>query len=201
MSGAWSAAVLGRYEAVLDSARAVLAGCPDEQWEASMWEVRASDPYVWPPRRPGGLPPEDAAERARMLQAFSAVWFVAYHALFLVDHDLGGGFAPWAPPAPFRADDQDACVVPRTYSRDELLGYVEHCRRRARAILGGLRDDEAARPLPASHRYAGRRYAEMLLAALLHLQEHVAQVEQFVSSSRGRQARPGEAGEPAAPGG
>ena len=127
MTSTWAASLAHNYESAVESMRAVLQDCPDELWAANMWEVRKTDLAVLPPRGADGEVPEDPVVQERMLQAFSAVWSVAYHALFHLDYDLGGGIEPWSPPRPFGKDDQGAFVVPRTYTRDELLTYTDYC--------------------------------------------------------------------------
>lgn len=181
MTSTWAASLAHNYESAVESMRAVLQDCPDELWAANMWEVRKTDLAVLPPRGADGEVPEDPVVQERMLQAFSAVWSVAYHALFHLDYDLGGGIEPWSPPPPFGKDDQGAFVVPRTYTRDELLTYTDYCVTGRGGILDGLTDEQAAAPLPDNHRYKGKPYAEQLIAALLHLNEHAAQVRQFVT--------------------
>lgn len=103
-------------------------------------------------------------------------------ALFFVDYDLSALQADWAPPPPFSPHDEDAYVVPPTYSRDELLGYVDHCRRKADALFADLTDDQAAAPLPEAHRHRGQLLGEHLLDGVSHLLRHSVEVRTFLRS-------------------
>jgi hypothetical protein len=69
-----------------------------------------------------------------------------------------------------------AGVLPeRPYTQPELLAYLEHGRRKARATLAALDDDGASRPtafpwLPAIP------FGELLLVSLRHVQHAAAQL-------------------------
>lgn len=145
-----------------------------------MWVVNKSDPYVWPPRTLDG-PVDDPARQERMLQAMSAFWNVAFHALFFLDADLSYDQAGWVPPPPFDARAQDAFVVPPVYSRKELLDYCEFSRSKTRGVFRDLTDEQAAAPLPEPHRYSGDPFADRLVGNLMHLQEHTAQLRQSLN--------------------
>ncbi len=78
MTTIWVSAVAAQYEMSLDDMAIVLRGCPDELWEASMWEVTAGS---GPVTDPDGRPFDDPAVSERKLQAQGAVWRTAYHAV------------------------------------------------------------------------------------------------------------------------
>lgn len=103
-------------------------------------------------------------------------WYVAYHALFFLDLYLSDKEEGFAPPAPFTLAEMDpAGVMPdRVYTKDELLSYLEHGRRKLKAAMAGFTDEGARR-----HRVFGSVEGsglEMLLYNLRHVQHHTAQL-------------------------
>lgn len=180
MSTIWISAVAAQYRSSLDDLAIVLRGCPDELWEANIYEVKTDNSS--PPTDPDGRPFDDPVVSERKLQAQSAVWRTASHALFFTDADLSAMETDWAPPAPFSPHDEDAYVVPPTYSREQLLGYISHCRRRADALFADLTDEQAAAPLPKSHRNPGTPLANQLVGSVVHLHLHSAEVRTFLRS-------------------
>lgn len=118
--------------------------------------------------------------RERKLQAMSAVWRVASHALFFTDWDLSAMQTDWAPAPPFSSRDEAAYVVPPAYTRAELLGYIDQCRRKVDELFSNLTDDQAAMPLPETHRYREWSFGQLLLGGVSHLQRHSAEVRTFL---------------------
>jgi hypothetical protein len=114
------------------------------------------------------------------------VWRTASHTLFFTDADLSAMTADWAPPAPFSPHDEDEYVVPPTYSREQLRGYIDHCRRQADTLFADLTDEQGAAQLPQSHRGAGTPLANQLVLSVGHLFWHAAQIRMFL---RGRGVR------------
>jgi len=180
MTTIWGSAVAGQYRSTLEDMAIVLRGCPPELWEASMWEVRKTDQWMWPPTDRDGQPFDDLEMRERKMQAMSAVWRMASHALFFTDNDLSAMQADWAPPPPFSPRDEHAYVVPHTYSLEDLLGYVDYCRQKVDALFADLADDQAAAPVPETHRYHGWPFGKLLLGGVIHLQRHSAEIRTFL---------------------
>ena len=127
------------FEEALRLMEAALTDCPDDLWETDLW----------PNEAPTGPTPHGGLHG-------SAPWFLAYHALLTLDYDLAAEFEPWGPPRPF--DENTYSSPNRMFTKDELLGYVDYCRGRARRTLDALTEDAAARPLPGAHRYRGMLY-------------------------------------------
>jgi hypothetical protein len=139
--------------------------------------VRRSDRHAWPIIRGAG----EELPGAQRLQLHSAFWHVAYHALFFLDHYLAGGVGQPNPPAPFRGDDQDLHALPhREYSREELLGYVDHCRRKLDNVLSELTEGRALAPARI-----GRPFLDLLIGNLVQLCEHTAQLQVFLNTRAG----------------
>ncbi len=95
-----------QFATAIDSFGDALRACPDDLWEARLW---ADEPEQW------------------VAEGFSAYWYLCYHTLFWLDLYLTGaeeGFVPRLRPLIWwRWHDDEA--LPRVYSRQELLGYLE----------------------------------------------------------------------------
>ena len=114
-----------QFGAAIDMLGDALRDCPDDLWEKILWE---DQPDQW-----------EAA-------GFSAFWYLGYHTLFWLDLYLTGAEEGFAPPAPFDLVEMDAGeVLPRTYTREELLGYLEYCRRKCQETIGALSHEQAYR--------------------------------------------------------
>jgi hypothetical protein len=152
------------FEEALRLMEAALTDCPDDLWETDLWPDEAPTA----PTPHGGL-------------HGSSTWFLAYHALLTLDYDLSGEFEPWKPPRPF---DENTYAFPnRMFTRSELLGYIDYCRRRVRRTLDVLSEDAAARPLPGAHRYHGMLYGVIVGRTPLHVLEHASQIRQFLTAA------------------
>lgn len=152
------------FEQALRLMEAALTDCPDDLLKTDLWPDEAPTA----PTPHGGL-------------HGSAPWFLAYHALLTLDYDLSAEFQPWQPPRPF--DENTYSFPNRAFTKAELLGYVDHCRGRVRRTLETLTEEEAARPLPAAHRYHGRLYGVIVGGMPLHVVEHASQIRQFVTAA------------------
>jgi hypothetical protein len=115
------------------------------------------------------------------LQLHSAFCNVAYHVIFHLDHYLSGGVGRPQPPEPFRGDEQDPHTLPhRVYTRDELLDYVAHCRRKAEDLLAKLTDERLAQPARI-----GWPFGDLLIRNLIQANEHAAQLNLFLNQKAG----------------
>ena len=156
--------------------QAAVADCPDELWETDLW----------PDVAPTGPSPHGGIEG-------SAPWFLAYHALTVLDYDLAAELEPWAPPAPF--DDNTWSMPNRVFTRAEVLENIDYCRARVRRTLDALDEAAAARPVPSAHRHHGTLYGVLVGSLPLHVIEHAAQIRQFLAAAGVTvQAMPGDRG-------
>jgi hypothetical protein len=116
---------------------------------------------------------------------FSAFWYLGYHALFWLDLYLTGAEEGFAPPPPFDLVEMEPDhFPPRTYSRAELLGYLEYCRRKCEQTLLALTDEDAARL--CSFSWGKVPYAELQLYNMRHVMEHGAQLRLFLGQQAGK---------------
>jgi len=143
-----------------------LRDCPDDLWEKRLW---ADQPDQW------------------VAAGFSAFWYLGYHTLFWLDLYLTGAEEGFAPPAPFDLVEMEAGeVLPRTYTRDELLGYLDYCRRKCQATIGTLSQEQAYRVCRFA--WGELPFAELLLYTMRHVQEHAAQLLMFLGQQGVRRA-------------
>jgi hypothetical protein len=165
MDPAWKAILWRQFGAAIDMLENALRSCPDGLWSRSLW----NDPTIRP--------------------EFSHFWYVAYHALFWLDLYLTGSTEGFTPPAPFTLDELDpAGLLPeRIYTRDELLAYLAHGRRKGQAVVEGL-TDERARQL-CRFPWGEVSFAELILDNMRHVQEHAAQLNMFLGQETGLDSR------------
>ena len=156
-----------QFGAAIDMFGDALRDCPDELWEKSLWE---DQPDQW------------------VAAGFSAFWYLGYHTLFWLDLYLTGAEEGFAPPAPFDLVEMEAGeVLPRTYTRAELLHYLEECRQRCQKTIRALSAEEASRLCRFS--WGELPFAELQLYSLRHVQEHGAQLSMFLGQQAGKSSK------------
>jgi hypothetical protein len=74
-------------------------------------------------------------------------------------------------------------LLPRTYTRAELPGYLAYCRQKCQATLGALSTEQAYRVCRFS--WGELPFAELQLYNLRHVQEHAAQLHMFLGQQAG----------------
>jgi hypothetical protein len=147
-----------QFAKTIDSLESALRSCPDELWEQRLWQDEA-DQWV--------------------AAGFASFWYLGYHTLFWLDLYLTGAEEGFAPPAPFDLVEMEAHeVLPRTYSRQELLGYLETCRARCQQTIVTLTGEQAYRI--CTFPWGEVPFGELLLYSMLHVQEHAAQLHMFL---------------------
>lgn len=157
-----------QFALAIDRFGDALRDCPDELWEARLWE---DQPDQW------------------AAAGFSTFWYLSYHTLFWLDLYLTGAEEGFAPPAAFDLVEMEAGeVLPRTYSRAELLGYQELCRRRCQETIAALSSEQANRL--CRFPWGELPFGELLLYTLRHVQEHAAQLRMFLGQQAGKATTP-----------
>ncbi len=152
-----------QFAIAIDTLGSALRDCPDELWEKRLWQ---DQPDQW------------------VAAGFSTFWYLGYHALFWLDLYLTGAEEGFTPPEPFDLVEMDAGeALPRTYTRAELLGYLEICRERCRQTIADLSVEQALRL--CRFPWGELPFAELQLYNMRHVQEHAAQLHLFL----GQQAR------------
>lgn len=155
-----------QFGAAIDDFGNALRDCPDELWEKQLWN---DQPDQW------------------TAKGFSSYWYLCYHTVFWLDLYLTGAEEGFAPPAPFALVEMEANeVLPRVYSREELLGYLELCRGRCQVTIAALTDAQANRM--CTFAWGSVSFGELLLYTLRHVQEHAAQLHLFLGQQAGKSA-------------
>lgn len=144
MDRSWKDLLWPQLGAAIDMLENAVLACPDE-----LWSDRSQQPEFWYP---------------------------VYHTLFFLDLFLSGTLEGFAPPAPFNLDELDpAGILPeRPYTKDEMLAYLDHDRRKAQATLGALTDEKASRHFDFG--WVAADFADLILYNLRHVQHHAAQL-------------------------
>jgi quinol monooxygenase YgiN len=145
-----------QFGAAIDTLDRAIRTCPDALWEEQLW-VNPADP--------AGL---------------SKFWYLTFHAIFWLDLYLHGSVAGFTPPSPFTLDELDpAGLLPeRPYSKEELQGYLRHCRQKCHNTIHALTDETANRRCRFG--WGEVSFYELQLYNMRHIQEHAAQFNLFL---------------------
>lgn len=103
-------------------------------------------------------------------------WYNAYHCLFYLDYYLTLKPENFAPPSPYTLSefDPDGAMPERTYSKAELLTYLQHCRDKCHDLIVNLTDEIAISRWV--NPYKNYSVFEVLLYNMRHVQHHAAQL-------------------------
>lgn len=162
----WRTIIWQQFGAAIDDLDNALRACPDELWRDRLWEEIAQQRFFLP-----------------------EFWYIVYHALFWLDLYLTGAEEGFAPPPPFLLVEQnDNGPLPeRSYTKDELLGYLADCRKRCQVTIEALTDETAQRRCHFA--WGEVTFAELLLYNMRHVQGHAAQLNLWLGQKMG--AAPG----------
>lgn len=104
-------------------------------------------------------------------------WYRAYHTLFFLDYYLSDETpeSEFRPPAPFTLSEfnPEGEMPPRTYTKEELLGYLQHCRDKCREAINNLDVNSDKRFV---NEYRNYSVFEIMLYNMRHVQHHMAQL-------------------------
>jgi hypothetical protein len=161
----WKTILWHQFGAAIDMLENALRLCPDDLWNVRLW----NDPQQ----------PSESSE----------FWYIAYHASFWLDLYLSGAVEGFAPPPPFTRDELDPAgrYPERRYTRDELLAYLEHSRRKCQDTIQALTDEGASRR--CKFPWGELSFAELLLDNMRHIQEHAAQLNLILGQTTGANPR------------
>jgi len=102
-------------------------------------------------------------------------WYVAFHTLFYLDLYLDESVEAYTPPPPFGLTELDKDVMPeRVYTKDQLLSFLVHGRRKCRAAIDAMTGEKASRR--CGFEWLDLSEAELLLYNMRHVQHHVGQL-------------------------
>jgi DinB family len=103
-------------------------------------------------------------------------WYNAYHCLFFLDYYLTMEPKNFSPPPPFTLSEFEDSMPERTYTKEELLTYLELCRQKCRTVIGSLTEETAKHNWVNSSETMRYNVIEILLYNMRHVQHHTAQL-------------------------
>lgn len=110
--------------------------------------------------------------------ADSKYWYIAYHTLFFLDYYLTieTDEKNFSPPPPFSLSefDSEGAMPERTYTKEELLIYLNHCRQKCHDLIKGITPENSDRRFV--NPYRDYNIFEILLYNMRHVQHHMAQL-------------------------
>ncbi len=153
MNISWRTIIWQQFGAAIDDLDNVVRACPDDLWQARLWDDPAQEKFFLP-----------------------EYWYVVYHALFWLDLYLTGSEEGFIPPAPFLLVEQDenGPLPERPYTKDELMSYLAECRKRCQATIEAMTDEAAERRCRFG--WGEVSFVELLLYNMRHVQGHAAQL-------------------------
>jgi hypothetical protein len=159
MDNTLKASLWGQFGASIDYLAETINACPDDLWEASLWQT--------PDTRP----------------EFSQFWYVAYHTLFWLHLYLTGTEEGFVPPPPFTLIEQDenGPLPERVYTKAELLAYVQDGRQKCRATIEVLTDETAERRCWFG--WGECSFLELLVYNLRHVHGHASQLNMLLGQN------------------
>jgi DinB superfamily len=103
-------------------------------------------------------------------------WYTSYHCIFWTDYYLTTELGKFSPPKPFTFSEFDPTGIrpDRTYTKTELLTYLEHCRLKASQLIVGLTPDKLSDRWVND--YKNYSLLEILFYNVRHIQHHSAQL-------------------------
>ncbi|HLG94423.1 MAG TPA: DinB family protein [candidate division Zixibacteria bacterium] len=158
MDTSWKTILWNQFGAAIDMMENAIRACPDEVWGDF------SKKPEWKKKDVVGF------------------WYLVYHTLFFLDYYLSDSATEvvteegFAPPALFTLSefDSEGALPERVYTKEELLSYLDHCRKKFRRLMTGLTEEGAHRPSGIPRR--DMTVAELLLYNMRHVQHHTAQL-------------------------
>ena len=138
-----------QYGAAIDTLDDVIGLCPDELWTAVVWD-------------------DDEAPQ------YGQFWFIAFHTLSWLDLFLAGSREAYVMPAPFIRGG----LPDQPYTKEQVQGYLVHCRETCRTTIEGLTDERARQV--CTFPWMEPTYLELQLYCMRHVMEHAGQLGYFL---------------------
>ncbi|SMC71014.1 DinB family protein [Moheibacter sediminis] len=103
-------------------------------------------------------------------------WYDCYHCIFWTDYYLTTEPSKFTPPPPFTFSEFDPTgkLPDRTYTKTEVLSYLEHCRKKANLIISELTSEKLNQRW--INEYKNYSQFEILIYNIRHIQHHSAQL-------------------------
>lgn len=103
-------------------------------------------------------------------------WYITYHCLFWLDYYLSLKPNEFSPPPPytFSEFDTSGAMPDRTYSKEELISYLQYSRKKCYDVVSGMTDEIASSRW--INDYKDYSVFEIILYNMRHVQHHTAQL-------------------------
>ena len=103
-------------------------------------------------------------------------WYISYHCLFWLDYYLTLKPGEFSPSSPFTLSEfEPSGTMPdRTYSKEELLTYLEFSKKKCYDLVSGMTDEIASSRW--INNFKNYSVYEILLYNMRHVQHHTAQL-------------------------
>jgi len=145
MNNIWKITIAEQLGATIDMLDNAIVACPDNLW----------------------------SDRSQKVE----FWYLAYHTLFFLDLYLSGSLEGFNPPEPFTLSELDpAGVIPeQPYTKQELLNYLNHNRKKYKLTIESLTDEKASEKCSFKWLKEANRL-DLIFTSIRHVQHHTAQL-------------------------
>jgi hypothetical protein len=103
-------------------------------------------------------------------------WYNAYHCVFFLDYYLTMPPKNFSPPKPFSLSEFEDKMPERTYTKEEVLIYLQFCRNKCRSIIGNMTAEIAKSNWTNESQTMHYNVIEILVYNMRHVQHHAAQL-------------------------
>lgn len=113
----------------------------------------------------------------------NSFWYIAFHTLFFTDYYLDMNPETFKMPQPFNLKEEeiDEVLPEKFYTKEELLGYITHCRNKLNELLTGFDEQKA------SHRWINpwKDYSmvEITMYNMRHVMHHTGQLNMILGKA------------------
>ncbi len=103
-------------------------------------------------------------------------WYNAYHSIFFLDYYLTLPPKDFIPPAPFSLSEFEDRMPERTYTKNEVLTYLQFCRAKCHSFIDSMTNEIANSNWTNESKTMNYNVIEILLYNMRHVQHHAAQL-------------------------
>lgn len=100
----------------------------------------------------------------------------AFHCTFFLDYYLTLDPKDFMPPQPFSLSEFEDRLPERTYTKAEVLHYLQFCREKCKNLIGNMTDEIYASDWINESKTMKYNVVEILLYNMRHVQHHAAQL-------------------------
>lgn len=151
-----------QFGAALDMFENAIAKCPDKIWTYNYSTG------------------SDTTNAKHIDEIRSSYWYIAFHTLFFTDYylDMDPDNFKMPPPFTLKEEDIDEVMPEMTYSKDDLLNYVAHCRNKLHDLLKDMDENKAAKRW--INPWKDYSIAEITMYNMRHVMHHTGQMNMML---------------------